>query len=65
MYYNVLAMEIRTNFVPGVPRIAYDEAGAGPPVLFLHSIGGNRTNWGEQLLAVSYTHLTLPTILLV
>ena len=56
MYCNVLAMEIRTNFVPGVPRIAYDEAGAGPPVLFLHGIGGNRTNWGEQLLACAPTN---------
>ncbi len=44
-------MEIRTEYVPGSPRIAYDEAGSGPPVLFLHGIGGNRTNWREQLLA--------------
>ena len=44
-------MEIHTDFVPGAPRIAYDEAGDGPPVLFLHGIGGNRTNWRDQLLA--------------
>ena len=56
MYCNVLAMKIRTNFIPGIPRIAYDEAGAGPPVLFLHGIGGNRTNWGEQLLACATTN---------
>ena len=37
--------------VPGQPRIAYDEIGAGPPVVFLHGIGGNRTNWREQLHA--------------
>ena len=49
-------MEIRTNFIPGVPRIAYDEVGAGLPVLFLHGIGGNRTNWGEQLLACAPTY---------
>lgn len=56
MYCKLLAMKIRTNFIPGVPRIAYDEAGAGPPVLFLHGIGGNRTNWGEQLLACATTN---------
>ncbi|MFP6770805.1 MAG: alpha/beta hydrolase [Alphaproteobacteria bacterium] len=44
-------MEIVTTHVPGCPRIAYDMIGSGPPVLFLHGIGGNRTNWTEQLLA--------------
>ncbi len=44
-------MELQTHFVPGSPRIAYDEVGDGPPVLFLHGIGGNRSNWREQLLA--------------
>ena len=47
--------KIRTAFVPGAPRLAYDEIGdrkvCGPPVLFLHGIGGNRTNWTQQLLA--------------
>jgi pimeloyl-ACP methyl ester carboxylesterase len=33
--------------------IAYDVAGSGPVVVFLHGIGGNRTNWGEQLEAFS------------
>ena len=44
-------MEIVTAHVPGRPRIAYDLIGSGPPVLFLHGIGGNRSNWTEQLLA--------------
>lgn len=44
-------MELQTHFVPGAPCIAYDEVGDGPPVLFLHGIGGNRGNWREQLLA--------------
>lgn len=43
--------EIRTEFLPDRPRIAYDRAGSGSVVLFLHGIGGNRTNWREQLLA--------------
>jgi 3-oxoadipate enol-lactonase len=47
-------MEVQTKFVPGAPRIAYDEVGEGPPVLFLHGIGGNRTNWRDQLLACAH-----------
>ena len=33
-------------------RVAYIRAGSGPFVVFLHGIGGNRTNWTEQLLAL-------------
>ncbi len=29
--------------------IAWREAGAGPPVVFLHGLGGSRTAWGPQL----------------
>jgi 3-oxoadipate enol-lactonase len=32
------------------PAIALDVAGEGPLLLFLHGIGGNRTNWREQLV---------------
>lgn len=39
--------------VPGEPRIALEVAGDGPLVLFLHGIGGNRTNWRAQLDAVA------------
>ncbi len=38
-----------TEFIPGEPRIAVDHAGAGALVVFLHGIGGNRTNWHDQL----------------
>ncbi|HLI13967.1 MAG TPA: alpha/beta fold hydrolase [Alphaproteobacteria bacterium] len=41
----------KRNMVPGKPRLAYDEAGAGPALVFLHGIGGNRTNWHDQLPA--------------
>lgn len=40
-----------TDFVPGSPKIAYDHLGSGPLVVFLHGIGGNRTNWQDQLPA--------------
>jgi len=42
---------IATDYVPGKPRLAYDHSGAGPTLLFLHGIGGNRTNWRDQLAA--------------
>ena len=42
---------IATERVPGVPGIAFDTAGVGPAVVFLHGIGGNRTNWHDQLPA--------------
>ena len=31
------------------PRLAYEIAGDGPPVIFLHGIGGSRQNWRAQL----------------
>ena len=39
------------GFVPGAPRLAYEVAGRGETVVFMHGIGGNRTNWRDQLLA--------------
>lgn len=40
---------MKTDFVPGKPRLAYDHAGEGPALVFLHGVGGNRTNWRDQL----------------
>ena len=40
---------LTTDYVPGTPRIAFDHCGAGPLLIFLHGIGGNRTNWHDQL----------------
>ena len=37
-----------TTFVSGEPCIAYDQAGEGDIVLFLHWIGGIRSNWRDQ-----------------
>ena len=45
---------IRTAFIEGTPRLAIDEAGSGPLVLFMHGIGGNRSNWTAQVEAVSH-----------
>jgi 3-oxoadipate enol-lactonase len=38
-----------TRHTGGSVSIAYDMQGSGPLVVFLHGIGGNRTNWEEQL----------------
>jgi 3-oxoadipate enol-lactonase len=40
--------------VAGTPRIALERSGdpGRPCVIFLHGIGGNRTNWREQLAAL-------------
>ena len=46
---------IQSGRIKADVRIAFDHAGTGPLVVFLHGIGGNRTNWTEQLQAVADT----------
>lgn len=41
-----------TDYIEGRPRLAVDWTGSGPLVLFMHGVGGNRTNWDEQLMAL-------------
>ena len=38
-----------TRHTPDPVSIAYDIVGSGPLLVFLHGIGGNRTNWTAQL----------------
>lgn len=40
---------IATRHVEGRPRLALDEAGDGPLLLFLHGVGGRRGNWRRQV----------------
>jgi len=44
---------IESISVPGAPRIVLDAAGEGELVFFLHGIGGNRSNWRDQVTALS------------
>lgn len=46
---------LSTGYVPGTPRLAYDHAGSGDVVVFMHGIGGNRRNWSRQLQDLSDT----------
>lgn len=41
------------RFTTSSPRLAMDVRGAGEPLVFLHGIGGNRTNWSSQLASLS------------
>ncbi len=45
--------EITTERLLANPAIAIDHAGEGEFLIFLHGIGGNRSNWSEQLEAFS------------
>lgn len=43
----------RLVWIPGAPRVAVEVEGTGPLALLMHGIGGNRTNWREQLPALA------------
>ena len=45
--------KIKQGIVKGTPLINYKEIGKGPPVIFLHGIGGNSENWYEQQNAIA------------
>lgn len=45
------------HFIDGSPRLAYEIVGNGPPLVFLHGIGGRRQNWRAQMAALQ-THFT-------
>jgi 3-oxoadipate enol-lactonase len=40
---------MQTLRIDSAPSLAVSHAGSGPGLLFLHGIGGNRTNWNEQV----------------
>ena len=37
-------------------RLAYREAGSGPPIIFLHGLGGNSASWEPQFDAFAGSH---------
>jgi 3-oxoadipate enol-lactonase len=48
-----LAWPIRSDRVAGSPALQISRAGSGTPIIFLHGIGGNRSNWRMQLLGMA------------
>jgi 3-oxoadipate enol-lactonase len=38
-------------------RLAYEVTGEGPPILFLHGLGGNHLSWWQQIAHFSATHM--------
>ena len=47
------------GFVEGTPRISYKILGKGVPIVFLHGIGGNCSNWEEQQKYLSKNFTTI------
>ena len=43
-------------------QLHYEDYGHGTPLLLVHGLGSSTRDW-EYQIPVSYTHLTLPTIL--
>ncbi|MGE3921512.1 MAG: alpha/beta fold hydrolase [Lautropia sp.] len=50
-----------TIWIPPVPRLAAEVRGQGPLLVFLHGIGGNRSNWSANIpaFAAAYTTVAL------
>src|SRR5947208_8840568 len=56
-------MPVRTALVQG-HRIAYLDAGKGPPVILVHGFGGSMWQWEYQQTALSATHRVITLDLL-
>lgn len=52
-------MQIQSTRIPPSPHVAIDFAGTGTPVIFLHGIGGNRSNWSDQLSPFARRYLAI------
>jgi 3-oxoadipate enol-lactonase len=48
-----MGANVTTTRIGPPPFLAVDHAGAGPLVLFLHGVGGNRGNWRDQIAALA------------
>ena len=51
--------DLKHQIVEGNPRISFKELGSGPPVIFLHGIGGNHSNWYDQQSHISDKFTTI------
>ncbi len=49
----------KARLIGPAPRIAVDYAGAGPAIVFLHGIGGDRSTWAPQMEAFADRYTTV------
>jgi 3-oxoadipate enol-lactonase len=54
-----MTKDVQIEFVAGKPAIAFEQSGEGAPLVFLHGIGGNRTNWKAQLRYFGQTRMAV------
>ena len=52
-------MRVLRHYRNGALNLAYAKEGTGPVVIFMHGIGGNRTNWDEQQTGLSNRYCTI------
>ena len=43
----------KTKFLPGNPKIAFNQLGDGELIIFIHGIGGNKENWQDNMEVLS------------
>lgn len=52
-------MRVLRHYRNGDLNLAYEREGTGPAVIFMHGIGGNRTNWDEQQTGLGGRYCTI------
>ena len=52
-------MRVLRHYRSGALELAYEREGTGPVVIFMHGIGGNRTNWAEQQTGLNDRYCTV------
>lgn len=54
-----ITMASELTYIAGAPRLACAVTGSGRPVVFLHGIGGNHSNWRRQTAALEADFTTV------
>ncbi len=52
-------MRVLRHYRNGALELAYQKEGSGPAVIFMHGIGGNRSNWAEQQAGLGGRYCTV------